>query len=187
MGLGAGSSRSSTRSSCPGTSRPPCEQVAEAIRDANRAILAEASKREQADGLDHRRPARPGRALRDPLGRRQPRLSAARRRVQPAEPRPYPGPGDGRPRHHEPEDAVGHPMGHILSRAVGVRERGRGRPGRPARSCPATSSCSAATACTAMSTSGEIARLLARGSPERALDELVDADARQRRARQCHR
>ena len=85
-----------------------------------------------------------------------------------------------------PEDAVGHPMGHILSRAVGVREEievdralGEIEPGDVFLLC--------SDGLHGYVDEAEIARLLARGSPERALDAADRADARERRARQCHR
>ena len=126
----------------------------------------------QADGLDHRRLARPRRALRDRLlGRRQPRLPAARRRADPAEPRPHPGPGDGRPRHHARRGRA-QPRWGISCRARWACATRSRSTRSPARSSPATSSCSATTGCGYVDEK-EIARLLARGSPER-LEGLVE-------------
>jgi serine/threonine protein phosphatase Stp1 len=72
----------------------------------------------------------------------------------------------------EPAEAPGHPMGHILSRAVGVRgelqvDRAEGevRPGDVFLLC--------SDGLHSYVDEGEIKRLLGRGSPERALDELV--------------
>jgi serine/threonine protein phosphatase PrpC len=71
------------------------------------------------------------------------------------------------------EDAVGHPMGHILSRAVGVTERvevdrvtGDVQPGDVFLLC--------SDGLHGYVEEQEIARLLGRGSPERASQELVD-------------
>jgi serine/threonine protein phosphatase PrpC len=71
------------------------------------------------------------------------------------------------------EDAIGHPMGHILSRAVGVREEvqvdrvvGDVQPGDVLLLC--------SDGLHGYVAEKEIARLLARGSPERASEELVD-------------
>ena len=71
------------------------------------------------------------------------------------------------------EDAVGHPMGHILSRAVGVREEvqvdqvaGDVFPGDVFLLC--------SDGLHGYVEEKEIARLLARGSPERASEELVE-------------
>jgi len=71
-----------------------------------------------------------------------------------------------------PEEASGHPMGHILSRAVGVRgeievDRAQGevRPGDVFLLC--------SDGLHGYLDAREISRLLGRGSPERALDELV--------------
>ena len=68
----------------------------------------------------------------------------------------------------EPEDAIGHPMGHILSRAVGVRDEvevdqvtGEILPGDVFLLC--------SDGLHGYVDEQEIARLLARGSPERAL------------------
>jgi serine/threonine protein phosphatase PrpC len=71
-----------------------------------------------------------------------------------------------------PEEASGHPMGHILSRAVGVRGEievdrveGEIRPGDVFLLC--------SDGLHSYVDEGEIARLLGRGSPERALDALI--------------
>jgi serine/threonine protein phosphatase PrpC len=72
-----------------------------------------------------------------------------------------------------PEDAIGHPMGHILSRAVGVRDEvevdmvaGDVLPGDVFLLCSDGLHGYVAEA--------DIARLLARGAPERASEELVE-------------
>ena len=180
-------SRSSDEIELAGDFEAAREQVAEAIRAANRAILAEA---QQARASRWARPSSPcssraqryailwvgdSRAylLRDgELGQ----LSRDHTQVQEMVDRGMMTPaGRGRP-----SDGP-----HPVARRRRAR-RGRGRPGRAARSSPATSSCSAATGCTAMSTRRRSPRLLARGSPERALRAAGRADARQRRARQCH-
>jgi len=71
------------------------------------------------------------------------------------------------------EDAIGHPMGHILSRAVGVRDEvqvdqvtGEVEAGDVFLLC--------SDGLHGYVDEKEIARLLARGSPERAADELVE-------------
>jgi len=71
-----------------------------------------------------------------------------------------------------PEEAVGHPMGHILSRAVGVREEmdvaratGQVTPGDVFLLC--------SDGLHGYVEETDIARLLARGAPDRATDELV--------------
>jgi len=73
-----------------------------------------------------------------------------------------------------PEDAAGHPMGHILSRAVGVREDvqidrelGEIEPGDAFLLCSDGLHSYVAEA--------EIGQLMGRGSPERALDALIAA------------
>ena len=72
-----------------------------------------------------------------------------------------------------PEDAVGHPMGHILSRAVGVTEEvqvdqvsGEIVPGDVFLLC--------SDGLHGYVEEKDIARLLARGTPERASEALVD-------------
>jgi len=72
-----------------------------------------------------------------------------------------------------PQDAIGHPMGHILSRAVGVRDEvdvdqvtGEVLPGDVLLLC--------SDGLHGYVDEKEVARLLARGSPERASEELVD-------------
>jgi serine/threonine protein phosphatase PrpC len=72
----------------------------------------------------------------------------------------------------QPEEAPGHPMGHILTRAVGVRDplaldqvEGEVRPGDVFLLC--------SDGLHGYVDEGEIKRLLGRGSPERALDALV--------------
>ena len=71
-----------------------------------------------------------------------------------------------------PEDVAGHPMGHILSRAVGVREEieidrafGGIEPGDVFLLC--------SDGLHGYVEEAEIRRRLGRGSPERALDELI--------------
>ena len=73
-----------------------------------------------------------------------------------------------------PEDARGHPMGHILSRAVGVREEvqidralGEIEPGDAFLIC--------SDGLHSYVDEAEIAQLMGRGSPERALDALIAA------------
>ncbi|WP_129791367.1 PP2C family serine/threonine-protein phosphatase [Sphingosinicella sp. CPCC 101087] len=72
-----------------------------------------------------------------------------------------------------PEDAVNHPMGHVLSRAIGVREEmaidqatGEVRPGDIFLLC--------SDGLHGYVDEKEIARLLARRSPEAASEELVE-------------
>ena len=72
-----------------------------------------------------------------------------------------------------PEDAIGHPMGHILSRAVGVGDEvevdevtGEIRPGDVFLLC--------SDGLHGYVDEAEIARRLARGSPEQASQELVE-------------
>lgn len=150
-----------------------CEAVAEAIRKANRAILVEARQRGKQMGStivvllvqeqnyaviwvgDSR-----AYLLRDGEFKQ---LSRDHTQVQEMVDRGI----------MRPEDAINHPMGHILSRAVGVREEvqvdrvtGEVLPGDVFL----------------LSSDGlhgyveesEIARSLARGSPERASEELVE-------------
>ena len=71
------------------------------------------------------------------------------------------------------EDAVGHPMGHVLSRAVGVRDEmeieqasGEVRPGDVFLLC--------SDGLHGYVDEKDIARLLARRSPERASEELIE-------------
>jgi serine/threonine protein phosphatase Stp1 len=73
-----------------------------------------------------------------------------------------------------PEDAPGHPMGHILSRAVGVREEvqidrkiGEIEPGDAFLIC--------SDGLHSYVGEAEIRQLMGRGSPERALDALIAA------------
>ena len=73
----------------------------------------------------------------------------------------------------QPEEVSGHPMGHILSRAVGVRAdievdrvEGEVRPGDVFLLC--------SDGLHGYVDAREIKRLLGRGSPERALDELIE-------------
>ena len=150
-----------------------CEAVAEAIRSANRAILVEAGRRGKQMGstivvlLAH--------------GQRQAALWVGDSRAY----RLRDGALDLLTRDHtqvqdmvergilSAEDAIGHPMGHILSRAVGVREEvqvdrivGDIQPGDVFLLC--------SDGLHGYVEETEIARLLARGSPERASEELVD-------------
>jgi serine/threonine protein phosphatase Stp1 len=74
----------------------------------------------------------------------------------------------------QPEDAAGHPMGHILSRAVGVREdvqidrrRGEIEPGDAFLIC--------SDGLHSYVDEAEIRQLMGRGSPERALNALLAA------------
>ena len=74
----------------------------------------------------------------------------------------------------EASQVAGHPLGHILSRAVGVRgeievDRAEGevRPGDVFLLC--------SDGLHSYVAQGEIRRLLGRGSPERALEELIEA------------
>lgn len=73
----------------------------------------------------------------------------------------------------KPEEAVGHPMSHILSRAVGVRDEvqvdtvdGEVVPGDVFLLC--------SDGLHGYVDEADIARMLARGSPERASEELVE-------------
>jgi serine/threonine protein phosphatase Stp1 len=150
-----------------------CESIAEAIRSANRAILVEARRRGKQMGstivalLVH--------------GQRQAALWVGDSRAY----RLRDGALDQLTRDHtqvqdmvergilSAEDAIGHPMGHILSRAVGVREEvqvdrvvGDVQPGDVFLLC--------SDGLHGYVEEKEIARLLARGSPERASEELVD-------------
>ena len=72
-----------------------------------------------------------------------------------------------------PEEAVGHPMGHILSRAVGVRDEmevdratGEVAPGDVFLLC--------SDGLHGYVEEADISRLLARGSPDQATEELVE-------------
>jgi len=148
------------------------ERVAEAIRAANRAILAEAAERGRQMGStivalivqdqrylilwvgDSRAYLlRDGQLI---------QLSRDHTQVQEMVDRGM----------MQIEDAAGHPMGHILSRAVGVREaievdrvEGEVRPGDVFLIC--------SDGLHGYVEAAEIKRLLGRGSPERALDALV--------------
>jgi serine/threonine protein phosphatase Stp1 len=150
-----------------------CGQVAEAIRRANRAILVEARNRGRQMGStivvllvqdetyaviwvgDSR-----AYLLRDGDLRQ---LSSDHTQVQEMVDRGI----------MRPEDAIGHPMGHILSRAVGVRDdikvdqvSGEVFPGDVFLLC--------SDGLHGYVEESDIARLLARGSPERASEELVE-------------
>ena len=149
------------------------ERVAEAIRRANRAILHEAGRRRRQMGStivtllvqdqryavlwvgDSRAYLLRGGELRQ--------LSRDHSQVQEMVERGI----------LSAQDAVGHPMGHILSRAVGVREEvqidkvtGDVQPGDIFLLC--------SDGLHGYVPEQEIARLLARGSPEEAPDELVE-------------
>jgi serine/threonine-protein phosphatase Stp1 len=72
-----------------------------------------------------------------------------------------------------PEQAIGHPMGHILSRAVGVRDavaidRVEGEV------LPGDVFLLSSDGLHGYVEESEIRRLLGRGSPQRALDELIE-------------
>ena len=149
------------------------ELVAEAIRKANRAILVEARKRGKQMGStivgllvhDQRYAVvwvGDSRAylLRDGELKQ---LSRDHTQVQEMVDRGI----------MKPEDAINHPMGHILSRAVGVRDEvqvdqitGEVFPGDVFLLC--------SDGLHGYVDESEIARLLARGSPERASEELVE-------------
>lgn len=149
-----------------------CDAVAEAIRRANRAILAEARRRGRQMGstivvllVQDQRYAvlwvGDSRAYRLREGALE-QLSRDHSQVQEMVDRGI----------LRPEDAVGHPMGHILSRAVGVREEievdrvaGDVRPGDIFLLC--------SDGLHGYVDETEIARRL-RGRPERAPDELVE-------------
>jgi len=149
------------------------EQVTEAIRKANRAILVEAKKRKKQMGstivallVQGERYAilwvGDSRAylLRDgDFGQ----LTRDHTQVQEMVDRGI----------LSPQDAIGHPMGHILSRAVGVRDEvdvdqvtGEILPGDVLLLC--------SDGLHGYVDEHDIARLLARGSPERASEQLVD-------------
>jgi serine/threonine protein phosphatase PrpC len=150
-----------------------CDRIAEAIEKANRSILVEAGKRNRQMGStivalmvqDQRYGVlwvgdsrayllRDGELI---------QLSRDHSQVQEMVDRGI----------MRAEDAIGHPMGHILSRAVGVREEvqvdrvsGEVRPGDVFLLC--------SDGLHGYVDEKEIARLLARGSPERASEELVE-------------
>ena len=147
--------------------------IAEAIRDANRVILREARERRKRMGstivtlLVHDRHyavlwvgdsraylLRDGQLI---------QLSRDHSQVQEMVDRGI----------MRPEDAVGHPMGHILSRAVGVTEEvkvdevtGEVQPGDVFLLC--------SDGLHGYVDEKEIARLLGRGTPEQASQELVE-------------
>lgn len=149
-----------------------CEAVAEAIRKANRSILVEAQKRRKQMGstvvvllVQDQRFAilwvGDSRAYRLRDGELV-QLSRDHSQVQEMVDRGI----------LRAEDAVGHPMGHILSRAVGVRDEveidrveGDVQPGDIFLLC--------SDGLHGYVEEREIARRL-RGSPERAPDELVE-------------
>ncbi len=150
-----------------------CDRIAEAIGKANRSILAEAGKRHKQMGstivtllVQDQKYAvlwvgdsrayllRDGELV---------QLSRDHSQVQEMVDRGI----------MRAEDAIGHPMGHILSRAVGVREEvqvdrvfGEVVPGDVFLLC--------SDGLHGYVDEKEIARLLARGSPERASEELVE-------------
>ena len=189
MGVGAGSSRRSTRIEPAGDldarlrARSPRRS-----RAANRAILAEARGARQADGLDRRRADRP-RASATPIlwvgdsrayllrGGKLAQLSRDHSQVQEMVERGL----------MTPEQAVGHPMGHILSRAVGVqtevevdRVDGEVQAGDIFLLC----SDGLHGVCRR---ERDRARMLARGRPSARSTQLVALTLAQRRAGQCHR
>lgn len=150
-----------------------CDRIAEAIRVANRAILLEARQRQKQMGStivtllvqdqsyavlwvgDSR-----AYLLRDG---ELTQLSRDHSQVQEMVDRGI----------LRVEDAVGHPMGHILSRAIGVRDEvqidrvsGEVQPGDIFLLC--------SDGLHGYVDQKEIARLLARGSPQRASEELVE-------------
>lgn len=150
-----------------------CAAVTEAIRNANRDILSEGQKRGKQMGstivvllVQNQRYAvlwvGDSRAYRLRDGELA-QLSRDHTQVQEMVDRGI----------MRAEEAVGHPMGHILSRAVGVREEvqidavtGDVQPGDVLLLC--------SDGLHGYVDEKEIARLLARGSPERASEELVD-------------
>ena len=73
-----------------------CEEARRRRSRANRQILAEGKKRGKSMGSTLVMLVIEGTHYARALGRGQPRLSDARRQARPAEPRPYPGAGDGR-------------------------------------------------------------------------------------------
>ncbi len=149
------------------------ERIADAIRAANRAILVEARKRQRQMGSTVVTLVVQGERylvqwvgdsraylLRDGQFRQ---LSRDHSQVQEMVDRGI----------MKPEEAVGHPMGHILSRAVGVRDdvqvdsvEGEVLPGDVFLLC--------SDGLHGYVEEAEIARLLARGSPERVSEELVE-------------
>jgi serine/threonine protein phosphatase PrpC len=150
-----------------------CEAVVEAIRTANGAILAEARRRGKQMGSTI--------VVLLVQGQKQAALWVGDSRAY----RLRDGALDQLSRDHtqvqdmvergilSPQDAIGHPMGHILSRAVGVREEvqvdrivGDVQPGDVFLLC--------SDGLHGYVEEKEIARLLARGAPERASEELVD-------------
>ena len=149
-----------------------CEVIADAIRAANRAILVEARERGKQMGstivvllVQELRFAvlwvGDSRAYRLREGELE-QLSRDHSQVQEMVERGI----------LRPEDAAGHPMGHILSRAVGVRDEvevdqvaGEVRPGDIFLLC--------SDGLHGYVEEAEIARRL-RGSPQRAPDELVE-------------
>jgi hypothetical protein len=152
MGLGQAGRESSARSRSPTVWMRRRRAVEEAIRAANaRRSSSRPDRRGRQMGTTLVALVVKGSRYRVLLGRRQPGLPAARRRVHATEPRPYPGAGDGRPRADGARPA-GRPPDepHPLARGRRARDRSRSTmsTGRWSR---ATSSCCAATACTAMS------------------------------------
>ena len=149
------------------------ERIAEAIRAANRSILIEARKRQRQMGSTVVTLLVQGEAwcvqwvgdsraylLRDGVLKQ---LSRDHSQVQEMVDRGI----------MRPEEAIGHPMGHILSRAVGVRDEvqvdsatGEVVPGDVFLLC--------SDGLHGYVDESEIARMLARGSPERASEELVE-------------
>ena len=157
----------------PATLDAACERIADAIRAANRSILVEARKRHRQMGSTVVTLHVQGEAwcvqwvgdsraylLRDGVLKQ---LSRDHSQVQEMVDRGI----------MRPEEAVGHPMGHILSRAVGVRDEvqvdsatGEVVPGDVFLLC--------SDGLHGYVDEAEIARMLARGSPERASEELVE-------------
>ena len=150
-----------------------CEAVADAIRAANRAILVEARRRDRQMGttivlllVQGQRYAihwvGDSRAYRLRDGALE-QLSRDHSQVQEMVARGL----------LSAADAVNHPMGHILSRAVGVRDEvaidtvtGEVQPGDVYLLC--------SDGLHGYVAEKDIARLLARGSPRRASEELVE-------------
>jgi len=150
-----------------------CEAIAEAIRKANRAIIVEARRRAKQMGStvvalllrddryallwvgDSR-----GYLLRDGEMRQ---LTRDHTQVQEMVARGI----------MSPEDAIGHPMGHILSRAVGVRDEvevdmvtGEVAPGDIYLIC--------SDGLHGYVEETEVVRLLSQGAPEEAAEQLVE-------------